>query len=177
MNGSWTRKAATSLVVAVAVLAGAACSNDEPRDAGERTARREIPQTKPGEPYPYTERVPEREKTPIDGTYVRTIPEGVVGKYVKCRRCPPFRLDKGESEITFDRGWFQIGHDVSGFHSLSHYEVDGDTVEFFNDPNCPDDTGEYRFTLADGELVFEEISDPCGFGLRAKDLTFRPWRS
>ena len=52
----------------------------------------------------------------------------------------------------------------------------GDTF-IFNDPYCPENTGDYRWSTADGRLLLETVDDPCAFDLRAENLTGQSWQA
>ena len=129
-------------------------------------------------PYPYTTPIPPRERTPLDGTYMRILTiEDVDGLLpFRCLRCPPFFLNAGVSTIAFHRGNYWLNHQLSGFKSLGMYTVDRDRVTFFNDPWCPQDRGTYRWDVRAGALTFELVSGTCDYEeARAKDLMESPW--
>ncbi len=91
--------------------------------------------------------------------------------------------------MVLDRGSFYVSFETipiespcpdcrkpPGFKSSGHFTVSGDEVVFFNDPNCTDVRGIYRWTLEEGALSFELVEDPCPFvHLRARYLTSSPW--
>lgn len=145
----------------------------------------------PGQPYPFATPAPPRDATAIDGEYVRRVTvEQAGGKPVYCARCAPYRLDAGVTTLVFDRGRFfvdfrpmgtkrpcEVCKKPPGFKSSGHYIVAGDRITFFNDPNCTDARGTYRWQLDDGELMLAAIEDECAFlQLRAKFLTAFPWK-
>ena len=56
------------------------------------------------------------------------------------------------------------------------FVVEGDLVTLFNDPNCPQGQGVYRFEKTAHGLRFETIHDDCPWsGERADDLTRVQW--
>jgi len=71
--------------------------------------------------------------------------------------------------------WF-LHHQMSNFKTQGSFVVDGDRVTLFNDPNCPQGEGVYRFERTSHGLRFETIDDECPWsGERADDLTRVPW--
>jgi hypothetical protein len=157
-------------VLAIAMLT-AACSNAPLEGRGDGLA----------EPYPYTTPTPPATATAIDGEYRRSLGPDQAGGVGPCRRCPPYRLEAAESAITFDGGVFFVENEVAeegaiDWRSIGHYTVDGDTVTLFNDPNCPQTRGTYRWALANGSLTLEVVDDDCAFGgLRHRYLTASAW--
>ena len=133
------------------------------------------------EPYPYTDPVPPREATPIDGTYLRIrsladVGGPLVGLPYRCLRCPPYRVDPGITTLIFYEGRYFMHHQLSGFKALGHYTINGDRIRLFNDPNCSAMAGEYSWRLDGGALAFQVIDDACTFGNeRAHDLTVVSW--
>jgi hypothetical protein len=150
------------IALALVLLVGA-CSDDGP----EQTLA-------PHDPYPYTTPTPPEDPTALDGTYGRLVTAEVVGADTPCRRCPPYRLAVGHEILGLERGVFEVYHHGSGYMSVGHYTVDGDTITFFNDPNCPKVRGTYR---AEGNLSFVPVDDPCAFDqVRLRFLSSLPWR-
>ena len=130
--------------------------------------------TDDSEPYPFVTPVPPRAPTPVDGTYERNLPDG--SKPIPCRRCAPFRLDRGRAVLELAEGRYHLNHEAADFRTYGHYLVSGDRLELFNDPNCPETRGLYRWTRASGELTLDVVRDPCPFDLlRARYLTAAPW--
>jgi hypothetical protein len=164
-------------IVAALVVAGIApylVATWDEVDLGTGSSARPDP-GKPGRPYPFTTPVPPREATVLDGSYVRRLPS--TGSHVKCRRCAPYRLEGGRAQLDLREGEFYVDHRLAGFASVGHFVVSGDEVEFFNDPNCPSMRGLYRWTLEQGSLRFELISDECPYAdLRSRYLTAEGWR-
>jgi hypothetical protein len=126
-------------------------------------------------PYPYHTPVPPAEATILDGTYVKIDPQK--GTPVPCRRCPDYLVEGGLWKLNFDKGIFRILFQVTGWRSMGSFTISGDRLYLFNDPNCIDDVGEFRWSLKDGQLVFQEINDPCAIDLRGKNLIKQPWLS
>jgi hypothetical protein len=119
--------------------------------------------------------------TPIDGTYLRTVDLSQVGGAriglpYRCFRCPPYRIDAGVTTLIFSRGAYYLHHYLSGFRTMGSFVVDGDTLTLFNDANCPQTPGEYRFERTAHGLRLSVVDDPCPVAReRADDLTFEPW--
>lgn len=133
------------------------------------------------QPYPYTTPTPPARPTAIDGIYARTLGPAEAGPRGPCRRCPPYRLEIADSTLTLATGVFFIENQVEegkaiDWQSIGHYQVDGDTVVLFNDPNCPQTRGAYRWSLSGGILTLKVVEDECAFGgLRWRYLTAAPW--
>ena len=126
-------------------------------------------------PYPHTAPLPPEAPTALDGTYAKFDPKRTPP--VACRRCPDYLPEGGIWKLNLDKGIFRIFHEVSGWRSLGSFIADGNRLRLFNDPCCIEVTGFYRWKLADGQLILQVVEDECAIGLRAKNLTQRPWRS
>ena len=132
------------------------------------------------EPFDYAP-APPLEVTDIDGYYLRIVLLEEVGGPrwglpFHCRRCPAFRVDPGVETLLLYRGRFWLEHQMSGTRAYGHYEVSGDRVAFFNDPNCSGIRGVYRWSETGANLSFHVLDDSCPFeDERADDLTFSPW--
>jgi hypothetical protein len=130
-------------------------------------------------PKPLATGLPPLELTPIDGTFAKYDPSWP--EWWQCLRCADYRPAGGIWKMRFDRGVMRIYYNVTGWHSLASYSVDGDHLYLFNDPYCPQVTGEYRWHiedrwgLADRVLVLEAIDDPCSIHLRGKNLAAQEW--
>jgi hypothetical protein len=133
-------------------------------------------------PYPFLSPTPPPStRTVLDGTYLRVLTlrdvgGARIGLPFRCLRCPPFRIDAGVSTIMFWHGAWFLHHQMSDFKTQGSFVVDGDRVTLFNDPNCPQGEGVYRFEKTTHGLRFETIDDECPWsGERADDLTRVPW--
>lgn len=176
---------ATASIVA-ALVALAACDTGPPvGDSAATPAPAASPTGDPDlwkrdltEPYPHTLPIPPRTPTPMDGVYVRTVTAAEGGSpMIPCRRCAPYRLDRGDSTLVLEAGRFRVSQPASDFSSLGHFLVRGDRLVFFNDPVCPEVRGVYRWTLRGSGLALRAVDDDCAFDdLRARYLTFEPWR-
>lgn len=168
--------ALAALLLAVSCSTGSPGSTT-PSPAGSPTGDPELWRTDPAEPYPFATPIPPLRPTAIDGTYYRDFTPG--DRPIPCRRCPPYRLDRGPSTLELEQGRFQVIHEGNAFRSRGHYLVDGRTLILFNDPVCPTTSGEYRWDLGDGLLLtLEEVQDPCPFDrLRARYLSVAPWEA
>jgi hypothetical protein len=130
--------------------------------------------TDPSEPYPFTTPVPPLRATPVDGVYVRDYAKG--SEPIPCRRCAPYRLDSGVAILSLDRGRFTLDHPANDFESSGHFLIDGDRLILFNDAECSETKGVYRWRLRGEELDLEEIDDSCAFDLlRARYFSAAPW--
>jgi hypothetical protein len=133
-------------------------------------------------PYPFLSPTPPPStRTVLDGTYLRVLTlrdvgGARIGLPFRCLRCPPFRIDAGVSTIMFWHGAWFLHHQMSDFKTQGSFVVEGDRVTLFNDPNCPQGEGVYRFEKTTHGLRFETIDDECPWsGERADDLTRVPW--
>ena len=133
-------------------------------------------------PYPYlSPTLPPSTRTVLDGTYLRVLTlrdvgGARIGLPFRCLRCPTFRVDAGVSTILFWHGAWFLHHQMSDFKTQGSFVVDGDRVTLFNDPNCPQGEGVYRFEKTAHGLRFETIRDECPWsGERAIDLTRVQW--
>jgi hypothetical protein len=129
------------------------------------------------EPYPYVTPTPALEATALDGVYERGVTGRLAGPAGKCRRCPPYRMERGQTNLLMlDRGVFRVVHRPGEWQNVGHFEVDGDTVSFFNDPNCTLTRGAYAWELEGDTLTMRVVEDECAFGgLRARYLTATTW--
>ena len=168
--------------VLLALLVLAACTSDDasPRD----DERAEVPLwlTSTAEPYPFTTPIPPLEPTAIDGTYSRRVTARLAGgASVPCRRCAPYRIETGTTELVLDTGRYRIAHngpgpDSSQFRSAGHFTLEGDRIILFNDPQCPRMTGQYVWDVSGEALTLEVVEDECPFSaLRQHFLQLTPW--
>lgn len=159
----------TGFLVMVAVLAS--CGGEADRPAPRATAI-EVPN-----PYPFVTPTPAAEPSALDGTYVRAVPDEAAGPVGKCRRCPPYRLERGDTNtLTIEAGVFRVRHRLSDWTSSGHVFVGEGSIRLINDPNCSRGTGEYGWRLDGDALTFRLIEDDCAFaGLRSRYLTAAPW--
>ncbi len=132
-------------------------------------------------PYPYTEPTPAPVPTEIDGTYMQILTLGDLGGAISalpfpCRRCLPYARDPGVLTLIFFDGAYFVDHQMSGFHATGHYEVEGNSLTLFNDPNCSRVRGSYTWRMDGRSLQLEALDDPCAFeGERATDLASGAW--
>jgi len=127
-------------------------------------------------PYPFTTPLPPPDATLIDGIYVKQEPMEPLRGHINCRRCPDWFYEGGLWRIRFDRGIYRVLYVDFGWKSLGSYTVSGDQLFLFNDPNCIEDTGIYRWKLESGVLTFEVVDDPCAIRLRGRNLVHLPWQ-
>lgn len=126
-------------------------------------------------PYPYTTPLPPPTPTILDGVYSRVVENR--GTATPCRRCPAYKLESGEWTLTLTAGAYRVSHPSTGFQGVGSFTVSGSRIAFFNDPNCHTEVGRYTWRVTGDELALQVLDDPCGFGLRAKNLTYRTWMS
>jgi hypothetical protein len=69
----------------------------------------------------------------------------------------------------------RIFYEVNNWRSIASYTVAGDRLFIFNDPYCPENTGEYTWSTTDGGLKLEVVEDACAFNLRAENLSRQSW--
>ncbi|HEX2031912.1 MAG TPA: hypothetical protein VHL78_11000 [Actinomycetota bacterium] len=169
-----------AIVLAVALLT-TACSAGRagPSPAASPTGDPELWRRDADEPYPFTTPIPPLTDTPIDGTYERSLtPTQSTGPAIPCRRCAPYRRDRGLAVLELRAGRFLLVQEASAFRAGGHYLVEGDRVVLFNDPTCSDVRGVYRWSLSAGQLSLEVVDDPCAYDdLRARYFSIAPWES
>ncbi len=179
----YSEKLSASVVGGIAVLTvlviTVACSS-APQDAPETAGMTPTPAdvragTLQRTPYPYTTPLPPAVPTVLDGIYVKFDPRP--GERAPCRRCPPYPPEGGIWRLSLDEGVFRVYHDGTGWATLGSFTVQGDRIEFFNDPHCIWDVGIYTWKLEGGSLSLEAVTDGCGFDLRRRNLTTYPWAS
>jgi len=126
-------------------------------------------------PYPYTAPLPASSSSPLDGTYVKV--DLSQAEHVHCLRCPDYLPEAGIWKLNLDHGILRIYYEGTGWRSLASFATVGDEMRVFNDPNCTDVTGTYKWRMADSTLIFSVIEDECSTRLRAANLTKQPWLS
>lgn len=147
-------------------------------------------------PYPYTTPLPPAQPTILDGTYTKLdprqakstpLPEGrvwmphPVREGVYWAKPVPYPLVGGEWTLQLDKGIFRVYHENTGWRTFGSFTVSDDQVQFFNDPQCVNAVGTYRWTFEAHELILEAVADKCdgrvlgGGGLRVDNFTELPW--
>ena len=77
----------------------------------------------------------------------------------------------------------RIFYDITGWRSLASYTVADNRLYIFNDPYCPQEVGEYTWSLEDKwglenrSLVLKVVKDSCSIELRGKNLSTQAWES
>jgi hypothetical protein len=183
--------AAASLLIAAIVLianigppTGSPVASPSPSPRPENTvleakALDDLPVTL--RPYPYTKPTPAPVPTEIDGTYMLILTLQDLGGAnnalpFPCRRCLPYARDPGVLTVIFFDGAYFVDHQMSGFHATGHYEVEGNRLTLFNDPNCSRVRGTYTWQLDGASLRLRSVDDTCAFeGERATDLASDVW--
>jgi len=132
-------------------------------------------------PSVFTTPLPEGEWTPIDGTYAKFDPSEP--QWWACRRCADYRPAGGIWKLQFDKGIMRIYYNVTGWRSIASYTVFDDKLYLFNDPYCPQEVGEYTWSLEDKwglddrQLLLQVVKDSCSIDLRGLNLSELPWDS
>lgn len=126
-------------------------------------------------PFAYLTPLPESVPGGIDGLYAKL--DQSQPQWWKCLRCADYRPAGGVWRLQFDRGVMRIFYDVTNWRSIASYSVDGDRLFIFNDPYCPEQVGEYQWSVSGAGLNLEVVNDPCSFDLRAKNLGGQSWAS
>jgi hypothetical protein len=132
-------------------------------------------------PYPYFTPTPEPVATEIDGTYMLLLTLEDLGGASNalpfpCRRCLPYARDPGVLTLIFFDGAYFVNHQMSGFRGIGSYEVEGNRLSLFNDPNCSRIRGTYTWRLHGASLSLKAVDDSCAYqGERATDLASDVW--
>jgi hypothetical protein len=126
-------------------------------------------------PFPYFTPLPEAVSSKIDGTYAKI--DQSWPQWWRCLRCADYRVTGGIWKLQFDKGVMRIFYEVNNWRSIASYKVSSDRLFIFNDPYCPENTGEYRWSIQSGELSLEPVQDACAFDLRAENLAKQTWIS
>jgi hypothetical protein len=92
-------------------------------------------------------------------------------------RCPDYAPEGGAWQLSLDKGIFRLFHVPTRWRSVGSYTVSGSQLTLFNDPACHLETGVYTWAVEQGELILQEVTDPCAIHLRAANLTRQPWIS
>lgn len=132
--------------------------------------------TTPEEPYPFTRPVPPLVETALEGVFGRPPTDTYVGPpRARCTRCPPFPKDAGRSVLRFDRGRYYLTQEERPYRTFGHYVISRSHLTLFNDPECGNVRGVYRWRLVGDQLTLTLLFDPCAFGQRARDMTDSVW--
>jgi hypothetical protein len=167
--------ARSAVLLALLLAACSAPADSTPSGSPSPTGDPERWREAPGqEPYPFVTPVPPLADTPVDGVYRRDYAAGA--EPIPCRRCAPYRLNRGEAVLTLQDGRFRVDHPAWEFTSRGHYFVEGPRLVLINDPNCPRTEGVYQWALEGGSLSLEVVEDDCAFDrLRARYFSAAPW--
>ena len=124
-------------------------------------------------PYPHLLPLPEAAAGPLDGTFAKidTSPP----QWWTCYRCADYRPMGGIWRMQFDQGVMRIFYEVTNWKSIASFTVEGNRLQIFNDPFCPQDVGEYEWSLDGSELTFVAIEDGCAFDLRKENMVKQTW--
>ncbi len=124
-------------------------------------------------PFPHGFPLPEPVQSPLDGTYAKL--DESPPQYWTCYRCADYRPMGGIWRLQFDRGVMRVFYQITNWKSIASFSVEGNKLRIFNDPFCPQDMGEYEWSLENGNLTLNAISDGCAFDLRMENLAKQPW--
>jgi hypothetical protein len=132
-------------------------------------------------PVAFTTPLPDEKWTPIDGTYAKLDPSDP--QWWACRRCADYRPAGGIWKLQFNKGVMRIYYDVTGWRSIASYAIRDNRLYLFNDPYCPEEVGEYNWSLDDKwglknrSLNLNMIKDSCSINLRGENLSAQTWES
>lgn len=146
---------------------------DLPRKAG--TSKNKWDELLKREPYPHTIPLLDKQKTVLDGTYIKKAKKE--GKIVSCRRCPDWLPYPGIWKLNLNKGAYRIYHEATGWTSIGTYILAGNRIVLANDPCCIEGIGVYSWRFEEGKLKLKVIDDECAIKLRALNLGEVPWNS
>lgn len=132
-------------------------------------------------PVAFSTPLPEENWTAVDGTYAKL--DLSDPQWWACRRCADYRPGGGIWKLQFTKGVMRIYYNVTGWRSIASYTVADDRLFVFNDPYCPQEVGEYTWSLEDKwglddrRLVLNVVKDSCSIELRGQNLSAMPWES
>ena len=124
-------------------------------------------------PYPHLLPLPESAPSPLDGTFAKVDPSPP--QWWTCYRCADYRPMGGIWRVQFDQGVMRVFYEVTNWKSIASFTVEGNRLQIFNDPFCPQEVGEYEWSIDAGQLTFALIQDGCAFDLRAENLVKQSW--
>ena len=126
-------------------------------------------------PFAYYTPLPEPASSAIDGTYTKV--DQSWPQWWRCMRCADYRVAGGIWRLQFDQGVMRIFYEVNNWRSIASYSISNDRLFIFNDPYCPEHTGEYKWSREEGGLNLEVVQDACAFELRAENLSKQSWQA
>jgi hypothetical protein len=124
-------------------------------------------------PFPHLLPLPVAVPSPLDGTFAKVDPSPP--QWWTCYRCADYRPVGGIWRMQFDKGVMRIYYEVTDWKSIASFTVEGNRLTIFNDPFCPQDIGEYEWSLENGFLSLAAVGDGCAFDLRGENLTKQAW--
>ena len=124
-------------------------------------------------PFAYFTPLPEQVPSAIDGLYVKV--DQSWPQWWKCLRCADYRVTGGLWRLQFDKGIMRIFYEVNNWRSIASYSASGDRLFIFNDPYCPEHTGEYQWSIENDSLTLQTVRDVCAFDLRSENLSKQNW--
>ena len=169
-----------ALIILGAILRGAGNAEPVPTSTAGQIASLTMTPTSfwnellEASPFAYFTPLPEPVASGVDGTYTKV--DQSWPQWWKCLRCADYRAAGGIWKLQFDKGVMRIFYEVNAWRSIASYSISGDRLFIFNDPYCPEHTGEYRWVLEEGQLQLEPVEDVCAFNLRAENLSKQSWQ-
>src|SRR5215211_6980635 len=124
-------------------------------------------------PFAYHTPLPEPVKSKLDGLYSKI--DSSPPQYWRCYRCADYRAVGGIWRLKFEQSVMRIYYEVTSWRTIASFITSDDRLHIFNDPYCPEEVGEYKWQIVDGQLILEAVKDHCAFDLRAKNLSLQPW--
>lgn len=124
-------------------------------------------------PFSYHRPLPEPVQSELDGIYSKI--DSAPPQWWRCYRCADYRLAGGIWRLKFEQSVMRIYYEVTGWRTIASFTTSHDRLYVFNDPYCPEDVGEYKWDIVNGQLNLETVNDHCAFDLRAKNLSHEPW--
>lgn len=124
-------------------------------------------------PFAYHTPLPEPVQSGLDGLYTKI--DSSPPQWWRCYRCADYRPAGGIWRLQFKENVMRVYYEVTGWRTLASFTTSQDRLHIFNDPYCPEEVGEYKWQLVNGQLTLEAINDHCAFDLRAKNISLQPW--
>ncbi len=124
-------------------------------------------------PFAYHTPMPEPVQSKLDGLYAKI--DSSPPQWWRCYRCADYRPAGGIWRLQFKESVMRIYYDVTGWRTIASFTTADDRLYIFNDPYCPEDVGEYKWNIVNGQLNLETVNDHCAFDLRAKNITLQLW--
>jgi hypothetical protein len=124
-------------------------------------------------PFAYHTPLPEPAQSKLDGLYSKI--DSSPPQWWRCYRCADYRPAGGIWRLQFKENVMRIYYEVTGWRTLASFTTSNDRLYIFNDPYCPEEVGDYKWQVVNGQLILEPVNDHCAFDLRAKNISSQPW--